>query len=153
MTFALKIVIKEPFLSLNDIFWKMKKHFSVLKEDLFLWICNLPYSSPLEHEEIKRSPCSLFHSVLRADRNLLRSRANSWVPMCGLHYTNSLKASWLRFDRHPDLSSSLNDMAPEWNFENHFRICRSLMTPLPWTLHIFLASSEVFLSFLNSNNL
>ena len=44
----------------------------------------------------------------------------SQVLLHRLHFTKSIKASWLRYDEHPGLDSSLNDILPEQNFENQF---------------------------------
>ena len=53
-------------------------------------------------------------------------------------------------DEHPSLSSSLNDILSEWNFENKFQTRYSIMIPWPQTLQILLAVSVVFLLFFNS---
>ena len=55
------------------------------------------------------------------DLDVLRSSANFQVLLIRLHSINSLKAFWSRSDEYPGLSSSLNDISPERNFEDRFQ--------------------------------
>ena len=75
------------------------------------------------------------------DLDVLKSSANSWELLHGLHFTNSFKSSWLKTDKHFCLGSSLNVISSESNFEKKFRTWQK-------TMLIFFVVSEAFLLFL-----
>ena len=57
-------------------------------------------------------------SQMAADWDVLKSSVDSQDLLHWLHFTNSLKASWLRSDEYSSLGSSFNDLLSEQNFEN-----------------------------------
>ena len=50
------------------------------------------------------------------DCDVFSLSANSQVLWCALHFTNDFKASASKSNECPGLSSSFNDVSPEWNF-------------------------------------
>ena len=110
LPFALDIVIKHPFaVTFNDVLEKQVIS-QTLKEDLSLWICNLPHSSSLEYEECKFPACSLFLSFSSGSRlwigNVLKlCKFSSTFVQIAFH----LFSSWS--DEGSDLGSSLYDVS------------------------------------------
>ena len=75
-----------------------------------------------------------------ADCGLGCDKFKCYFPSISHWFTSSFKESWSKFGERPGLGSSLNEVAPEPNFENQFRIWRSVMT--------FFCSIFYFLNFL-----
>ena len=103
--------------------------FLTLKENLLPWICDPLYSSHCELEPNDQLvPISY---LFRVDWDVLRSSGKSRILLHCLHSTNCFKASRSMSYERPGLRSSHNDVSPERNVENQFRIWRSKMTATP----------------------
>ena len=67
-------------------------HFGALKENLSLWICNLPYSPKSMRNP--KAQFSYFSYLFQIATDVLKSSTNSGAPLYRLHSTNSLKIFW-----------------------------------------------------------
>ena len=122
LPFVLNIIIKDPFfITCNDILEKQVISLSWKKTYCYGYGI-LFFSLRAWGSQIPR--LFTFPTFIKwwqiVDWDVMRSSANSWVLLCGLQSTNSLKASWLRCDEHLVLGWSLNEVLPKWNFENQF---------------------------------
>ena len=107
--FCIEHCHKSPFLSpimtlgnKSFLFWKKTCHYGYAIFSLTIWKSQKP---------------SFFNWQQIVNWDVLKSNADFWVLLHGLHSTNFLKASWLGSDEHSGLGSSHNDVSPEQNFE------------------------------------